>query len=468
MRITKAVSSIIMLISAIILCEGCSTLPKVNEVINETPGDQESSHILAAQGFLSAKQTKAIMERLKQRVDPTDLLERETAVMESVSGSPLIKGNKVSLLADGPATYAAMFKAVEKANDHINIETFIFEADDIGSKFADLLLQKQSEGVQVNIIYDSVGSSGTPELFFDRLRKGGIQVLEFSPVNPVKVFWRRLFRWQPTHRDHRKIIIVDGKIAFTGGVNISGVYSSGLSGKEEENKEKKMPWRDTDVQIEGPAVAAFQKLFLDTWQKEEGTRLSEKNYFPHLEEAGSDLVQVVASTPGAENRITFIMYVSAIIFSENSAHLANAYFVPDKQMIKALTDAGSRGVDVKMILPKTTDSWMALYAGRYYYADLLKSGVKIYQRRNAMLHAKTAVIDSIWSTVGSTNMDFWSFSRNDEVNSIILSRDFSAIMEKMFAKDLEESDEVKLEEWKERPLFPRLREWLAHLLAHWL
>ncbi len=277
-------------------------------------------------------------------------------------------------------------------------------------------------------------------------------------------------RWQPTHRDHRKILIVDGKVAITGGVNISGVYSSRLSGREEkeEKKEKKIPWRDTDVRIEGPVVAELQKLFLDTWQREKGPHLAEKNFFPQLKEMGSDLVQVVGNTPGSENRITFIMYVSAITFSENSAHLTSSYFVPDNQTVKALTDAAQRGVDVKMILPKETDSWMALYAGRYYYSNLLKAGVKIYQRRNAMLHAKTAIIDGVWATVGSTNMDFWSFLREDEVNAIILSRDFSAAMEKMFVRDLEESDQVKLEEWRERPLFPRIREWLAHLLSRWL
>ena len=459
---------LIALLGSLIICSGgCATLPKVGEVIDETPVDQESPHILAAKGFLSPEQSKAVINRLKQRVDPTDILERETAVMEAVSGSPLIKGNKVSLLVDGPATYAAMFKEVENAKDHINIETFIFEGDEMGNKLANLLLKKQSEGVQVSIIYDSVGSLGTPGSFFDRLKDGGIYVLEFNPVNPAKSFWRRFLRWQPTHRDHRKILIVDGRVAITGGVNISSVYSGRLSGREERD-EKIIPWRDTDVRIEGPAVAELQRLFLDTWHREKGPDLAERNFFPQLKEVGGDLVQVVGSTPGAENRITFIMYVSAITFSENSAHLTSSYFVPDDQTLKALTDAARRGVDVKIILPKETDSWMALYAGRYYYSNLLKSGVKIYQRRNAILHAKTAVIDGVWATVGSTNMDFWSFLRQDEVNAIILGRDFSAAMEKMFVSDLEESDQIKLEEWKERPLFPRIREWLAHLFSRWL
>ena len=469
MRTTTAICSIIMLIFMIILSGGCSSLPRVHDVINETPDDDNSPYILAARGFLSPKQTEAIIDRLKQCVDLTDILERETDVMESVSGSPLTRGNKVSLLEDGPATYAAMFRAVEDAKDHINLETFIFEGDETGGKLADLLLEKQSQGVQVNIIYDSVGSFGTPGAFFDRLKRGGVQVLEFNPVEPAKLFWRRLFKWEPLHRDHRKILIVDGKVVITGGVNISGVYSSRLSGRGERDEgEKKIPWRDTDVRIEGPAVAEFQRLFLDTWQREKGPRLAERNYFPHFEEKGNDLVQVVGSAPGEEHSTTFIMYVSAIIFAENSVHLTTAYFVPDEQMIKALTDAGRRGVDVTMILPKESDSSMALYAGRYYYYDLLKSGVKIYLRRHAILHAKTAVIDGVWATVGSTNMDFWSFLREDEVNAIILSRDFSAEMEKMFEGDLEKSDQVKLDEWRKRPLFPRIREWLAHLFSHWL
>jgi cardiolipin synthase len=399
------------------------------------------------------------MERLKQTVDPTDLLERQIGVIESVSGSPLVKGNKVTLLIDGPATYAAIFKAVQDARDHINLETFTFEDGETGQKLANLLVQKQAEGVQVNLIYDSVGSIGTPKAFFTRLQDAGVQVLEFNPIEPLLAHgW-----WRMTHRDHRKILIADGKVAVTGGVNISEVYSSKFFGSE--SSKAQIPWRDTDVQIEGPAVAEFQNLFLNTWQRQKGPKLSERNFFPDLKEAGSDLIQVVGNTPGEMNRTTFIMYISAISFAGNSVHITNAYFVPDEQMLQALTDAAGRGVDVKMILPKTSDSSTALYAGQYHYSDLLKAGVKIYELRNAVLHAKTAVIDGVWSTVGSTNLDFWSFSKNDEVNAIVLSPRFAVDMEKMFAKDLGESDQIQLEEWRARPLLHRIREWIAHLFS---
>src|SRR5512143_2450074 len=449
--------------SILSLSSGCATLPNVSEKIDEAPAEQKSPQIVSSKGLLSHQKSKAIMERLKSSTDPTDILERQTAVVESVTESPLTKGNKVTLLANGPAAYAAMFKAIQNAKDHINLETFIIEDDEVGRKFADRLLQKQAEGVQVNLIYDSVGSYSTPTAFFQRLRDGGIQAVEFNPVNPFKTHGH----WRPAHPDHRKILIIDGKVAIAGGINISSVYSSKVSGRGEA-KGAPLPWRDTDVQIEGPAVAEFQKLFLDTWQKQNGPKLAERSYFPDLKEEGNALVRVVGSTPGQNNRITFIVYVSAITFAEHSIHLTNAYFIPDDQILDAFTDAARRGVDVKIILPSTSDSSMALHAARYNYSELLKAGVKLFERRNALLHAKTAVIDGVWSTVGSTNMDYWSFLNDDEVNAVILSHEFAIEMEKMFARDLAESDEIRWEEWKKRPLFPRIREWFAHLFSHWM
>jgi cardiolipin synthase len=228
MKVIKAIYWIIVLVSATAFCAACATLPKVNKVIAETPVNEETPDILAARGFLTPAQSRAVIERLKQQGHSADLVERETDLMEAVSGSPLIKGNKVTLLVDGPATYAAMFRAVEDARDSVNMETFIFEGDEIGSKFADLLLKKQSEGVQVNIIYDSVGSLGTPESFFDRLKEGGIQVLEFNPVNPAKYSLRRFFRWEPIYRDHRKILVVDGKAGKSRRVTVRRRYHGAI------------------------------------------------------------------------------------------------------------------------------------------------------------------------------------------------------------------------------------------------
>jgi cardiolipin synthase len=442
---------------------GCATLPNASEVIAEAPPAQDSQQINSSKGLLSPQKSQAIMERLQRSVNPTDVLERHTAVVESVTDSPLTKGNKVTLLGDGPATYAAMFKIIQNAKDHINLESYIIEDDETGRKFADLLLQKQASGVRINVLYDGMGSINTPAAYFQRLRDGGIQVVQFNPLTDL-----------PTgenlgmvHRDHRKILIADGKAAIIGGINISEVYSSS-PGKRKKKPTAPVRWRDTDIQIEGPAVAELQKLFFDTWQKQKGPVLSGHHYFPDLKEAGKDLVRVIGSTPGETTRIPFVMYVSAITFAEHSIHLTNSYFIPDDQIVEALTDAARRGVDVKIILPGITDSKLALYAQRHHYSGLLKSGVKIYEHSTALLHAKTAVVDQVWSTVGSTNLDILSLLNNDEVNAVILGNDFAVEMEKMFANDLANSRQIKWEEWKKRPLLPRLREWFVNLFGRWL
>jgi len=443
----------------------CASLPRIQEIHQRLDIEKEKApEIIGPHGQLTPKMSKTVMERLKKQVGPTDILERHVALVQSIGGSPLVAGNRVTLLIDGPATYDAMFKAIQNANDHINLETFIIEDDEIGRRFSDLLLRKQSEGVQVNLIYDSLGGLRTPAAFFQRLRDGGVQTLEFNPVNPLKV--RR--KWLLTHRDHRKILIVDGSVAFTGGVNISRVYSSSSLSGEQHERNIEEAWRDTHVQIEGPAVVEFQKLFLDTWAREKGPELPKRDYSPTLKKVGKDLVEVVGSTSGEQNRITYIMYVSAFICAENFIHLTNSYFVPDKQTIKALKNAARRGVGVKIILPGTSDEATVFYAGRSHYTRLLKSGIKLYERHNTILHAKTAVIDDVWSTVGSTNMDLWSFLRNDEVNAVILGRDFAVEMEALFEKDIANSNQILLEQWKKRPFGDRMKEWLARLLQYWL
>jgi cardiolipin synthase A/B len=443
----------------------CASLPTVKDVVNEPINSEKPPTIVGAHGPLSTKRSRAVMERLRKEAGSADFLKLYVAFMEEVSGSPLVAGNRVKLLIDGPATYDAMFTAIEGATDHIHFETYIFEEDEVGRRFADLLLKKRAEGISVNLIYDPVGSSNTSAAFFQRLREGGVQTLEYNPVNLLEIDRERLL----IHRDHRKILVVDGKIAFTGGINVSGVYSSSLSGKpREENVIEPESWRDTHARIGGPAVAEFQKLFMDTWTRQKGPELPKRSYFPTLKQEGKDLVQVIGSTPGQPNRMTYMMYLSALTFSGQFIHLTNPYFVPDQETVKAFTEAAKRGVDVKLILPGASDEGLVFYAGRSYYTDLLKSGVKLYELRGTILHAKTAVMDGIWSTVGSTNMDLWSFLRNDEVNAVILSKEFATEMEGMFENDLMKSREIVLEQWGKRPLAERLREWFARLFAHWL
>lgn len=445
---------------------GCASLPDAQPIMaHELSSSDQPTKIIGPRGELSSKTSKAMIKRLEGQVDDTKLLEREIQLMQSVSGIPLVAGNKVTLLIDGEATYSAMFEAIEKAKDHINFETFIFEDGEVGKRFSDLLIRKSAEGVQVNLIYDSFGSRNTPASFFQRLRDGGVLVLEFNPINPGKVLKGK--GWELSNRDHRKILVVDGAIAFTGGVNISGVYSGSSFSGSRGGKED-APWRDTHLRIEGPAAAGLQWLFLKTWERQKGPTLPSRDYFPEVKQAGKTLVRVVGSLPGEMNRLIFLMYMSAITHAENSIYLTTPYFVPEAQMLKALTDATARGVDVKILLPGFSDSALVFYASRHYYARLLRAGVQLFERRGGMLHAKTAVIDDVWSTIGSNNLDTQSFLTNDEANAVILGREFGDAMQAMFERDLEESDRIDLEEWEKRSFGNRVKEWSARLLKHWL
>jgi len=419
-----------------------------------------------AVGPLSAAQSKAILEGLSRRGQDTDIFDRHLALEEAIVGSPLTVGNEVLLLRDGPATYQAMFAAILAARDHINMETFILEDDEVGQRFAQALIDKQRQGVQVNLIRDSAGTFGTPAAFFKEMADSGIQVLEFNPVNPLVS--RKV--WELNHRDHRKLLIVDGRTAFMGGINISSVYSGGSfsQGSRAARPDGASGWRDTDLQLQGPVVAELQKLFIATWESQKGKPLAAKNYFPQSASSGRQVVRAIGSSPDEPYSLIYATLLSAIGCAETSVHLTNAYFVPDPQLIAALEAAAARGVDVTLILPGQTDSWLAYHAGRGFYDRLLRAKVKIYERRGAILHSKTALIDGVWATVGSTNLDWRSFLHNRELNAVVLGKEFGAQVQAMFDKDLAESDAITLEQWERRPLDQHLKEFFSRAWAYWL
>jgi len=463
------------LIAALLLA-ACATLPEVHPW-HDGQAAHRTPTVVGVNGELSDARTKAILARLQAQGPGSDLLARHVAVEEQLAGTPLTAGNDVTLLYDGPASYKAMFEAINAARDHVNVEFYIVEDDEMGQRFSELLLRKCAEGVAVNLIYDSVGSLNTPGEFFDRLRVGGVQVLQFNPVNPLAA--RR--GWQVNNRDHRKIVVVDGKVAFTGGINISDVYSSGSSGRGARSpgsgigsgtSASHVPfdrgWRDTNIRIAGPAVAGLQKLFLATWAQQKGPPLPERDWFPVMKPRGDQLVRIIGSVPDDDLPAIYATYISAIRYAEKTVHVTMAYFVPDPQTIDALKAAAARGVEVKLVLPSYTDFWAVFHAGRSHYEDLLEAGVQIYERQDALLHAKTAVIDGVWSTVGSSNLDWRSFLHNTEVNAIILGPRFGAQMEEMFVRDLKASKRITQEAWSQRSLSVRVKEWAARLWAYWL
>ncbi len=437
---------------------GCGSLPTIVPDMSSRP--DQPVLLEGARGPLTSAQSKAVIDRLKSGGEETNIFDRHMALEAAIAGSPLMVGNNVVLLQDGPATYEAMFTAIRDAKDHINMETFIFEDDEVGNRFADALVEKQQQGMQVNLIYDSVGAMSVPKAFFKRLADSGINVLEFNPVNPLTA----KKGWNVNQRDHRKLLIVDGRTAFLGGVNISSVYSGGSFVQQSSTRpEEKAPWRDTHMQVDGPVVAEFQKLFIATWEKQKGKTLAPRVYLPQLGNRGKEVVRAIGSSPDEPYTLMYATLLSAIGSAETGAYLTNAYFVPDPQLLAALKDAAQRGVDVKLILPSYTDSWLVFHTGRSYYEELLIAGVKIYERRDLLLHSKTALIDGVWSTIGSTNLDWRSFLHNDEVNAVILGQTFGAQMQAMFDKDLASSNAITLEQWNQRSIGMRLKEMAARL-----
>ncbi len=454
---------------------GCSSLPVITPDMSRP--DPAGIQFRTASGrIVSPERSREIIARLASGGRDSDVMARHLALEQSIADSPLSLGNRVSLLENGPNTYAAMFDAIDSARDSINMETYILEADETGQRFADALIAKQAQGVQVNLIHDGVGTLATPKAFFKRLTDAGINVLEFNPVNPLKA----KAGWDVNQRDHRKLLVVDGRRAVLGGVNISSVYSSGGSSGSSgpggsrgtaaatPSDSKTLPWRDTDLLIEGPVVAPLQKLFIETWKDQKGAPLAERDYFPTLTRQGNEVVRAIGSNPDEPFSQIYVTLISALNSAESEILLTNAYFVPDPQLVKALIDAVARGVDVKLIVPGTTDSSLVFHAGRSHYEPLLRGGVKIYERRAALLHAKTVLIDGVWSTVGSTNLDWRSFLHNQELTAVILGSEFGVKMRAAFERDLAESDLITLEAWERRPVGVRVKEMFARLWEYWL
>jgi len=432
---------------------GCARLPEIEP--SGAPGHP------AAREPAGDGQEEALLAR--RLADAGIEIPRRAALEAAASGHAWTAGNQVSLLFDGPRTMGAMITAIAAARDSINLETFIFDQDEVGLRFADLLIRKQLEGVQVNIIYDGLGTSGTPQAFFDRMREAGIHLCPFHPLDPT----RRLGLWQINHRDHRKILVVDGSVAFTGGANISETYANGSLFHRKGKRPSSLGWRDTHVRIEGPAVAALQLLFVENWFSQMDHGLDPRAYFPPLARTGDKTVLVVGSQPGSDFEI-YRAYVRAFDQARRTIHLTAAYFVPDGQVIKALETAARRGVEVELIVTNVNDSGVMHQAGQSYYQGLLSAGVRVFELKSSILHAKTGVIDGDWSTVGSTNMDMRSFIYNKEINIMVTGASFGRELEDAFREDLQNSREITRKDWERRPRSDKAKEWLARALRRWL
>ena len=349
-----------------------------------------------------------------------------------------------------------MRRAIAAARDHVNLEVYILEDGEVGDRLADLLVKKAAAGVKVSVLYDRMGSLKTPAEYFDRLKEAGIRVCAFNPVREVS---------KVNNRDHRKILVVDGRVAFTGGVNVSEAYASSSFVARKESKpddeKAKKGWRDTQVRVEGPVVAQFQRSFLDAWMLQDCGEPPKAAYFPALSPRGPSRARLVKADPEARESEMYGELLRAIGRAEHRAWLAFGYFVPDPRTKQALMDAARRGVDVRLVLPGFSDFWAPVYAGRSHYADLLAAGVKIYEWREALMHAKTAVIDSRWSSIGSTNLDWRSFVHNYEADLVVDDAGFAGVLEERLRRDIEASTPIDPEAWRNRGALARIKEWVA-------
>jgi cardiolipin synthase len=365
--------------------------------------------------------------------------------------------NRVALLKDGYQALPAMLRAIAAAEHTICFETYIFREDATGRKFIEALTARAVAGVEVLLMYDAWGSDLSDDTRVE-MQTVGIKVLTFRPWRYLGSLSRAFARVR--RRNHRKSLIVDGTTGFTGGLNISDDYAAPEDGGR--------GWRDTHVRVVGPGAVALERLFLKTWQDNRGPAF-EKVRFRRLEQASGSGLRVVGNEFSATKKAIRNAYAEAILKSRSRIFITNAYFLPPAKMIRALVAATRRGVRVAVILAATTDVKMVLFAARGLYANFLKHGIEVYEwNASAVLHAKTAVVDGQWATIGSANLDALSLRHNLEVNALVVDHHFGEAMEQLFLDDLKNCQAITLADVKQYGIVQRVLSWLAFQFRHWL
>jgi cardiolipin synthase len=369
--------------------------------------------------------------------------------MHALTGSPMSEGNHVDILKNGVRIFPAMLSAIRQAKRNINLEFYIYWDGEIGRQFAEALAERARAGVHVKVILDAVGSAEMSQSLIDFLARNGVDLEWYHPLR-----WYTLSR--VNHRTHRKLLVVDGRVGFSGGVGIADEWQGDADAPNH--------WRETVARVEGPVVTQMQFAFLDNWVKSRGELLTGLDYFPTVKPAGNHLTQVIKSSPSEGSSTVKLLYVVSIVSAVKSIWISNAYFVPDADTLRALETAVRRGVDVRVIVPgEHIDVPIARQASRMHYEHLLQRGIRIWEYKPTMMHAKTMVVDGIWTTIGSSNFDDRSFRLNDEVNVNIYDEGIAAQMEAMFLEDLTRSEQITSRKWRRRPFFAKVKESFAGL-----
>lgn len=426
--------------------------------------DQSKPMLFDRHGRVSAAESQDTVKEISSAAQAdTNTVATLISTVNSLSDVPVYQDNQVELLIDGPATYASMLEAIASAEHHIFLETYIFANDEAGREFAAALIKKSRELVDVKVIYDSLGSILSEEELFATMEDAGVELIEYNNIDPME-------GGNPltiNNRNHRKLLVVDNKVAYTGGINLASSYSSG-SGAHLKRDVMRQGWRDTHIAVRGPAVRGFEEIFVRNWESLDGAINRSETAAPDGHPGGEVVAILTAKGGDGESSAIFAAYLDAMQLAEQRIWITQAYFAPSTEFLGVLECAAARGVDVRLLVPGVSDSALVLNASRSRYDRLLGAGVRIYENQHAVLHAKTAVVDGIWSTVGSSNLDSRSFLHNDEVNAIIFGVEFGKKMEAQFRHDLSQASEITLTQWRTRSTWSRMLENLSWTIEYWL
>ena len=377
-----------------------------------------------------------------------------TRNLDHLLGPALLPGNKLTSLQNGDQIFPAMLEAIRGAQRTITFETYIYWSGEIGKKFSDALCERAKAGVKVHVLLDWVGAGKIDQAYLENMKAAGVEVERYHPLR-----WYTIARIN--NRTHRKLLVVDGKIGFTGGVGIGDVWSG--------NAQDKDHWRDSHYRIEGPAVAQMQSAFTDNWIKTRGTLLFGAEYFPELKPAGDSRAQVFRSSRSEGSESVRLMYLLSIASATNNIRLQAAYFVPDGLSVETFVAARKRGVKIQIIVPGPhIDTKVVRSASRSRWAELLDAGVEIYEYQPTMYHCKVLIVDDVWVSVGSTNFDDRSFRLNDEANLNIFDREFALEQIKVFDADVAKAKQITRENFEERSAVGKAVDELAGLLRRQL
>lgn len=441
---------------------GCASIPDSKQAIKELNAQAQPIEVVGAKKPLPPGKINKVLKNLSPDERIRASLAEHLRIEQAIAGNSLYADNKVTLLFNGEETFNTMRSTLESAKQHIHLEYFTFEDVDLGGiTLKALLLDKLSKGVSVHIIYDAIGSISTPPELFDTLKKAGARITVFHPVEAGTLT-------QINQRDHRKIMVIDGKRGIVGGVNLSKTYQS--NGSMRFFSKRKLPeldqadWRDTDVLIEGPVVANIQQVFLEHWDAEQP--LDDSGFFPPLSKQGEQFVRVIA-TPATKRKNTdspyYLTLVAAIENAESHIVMNSAYFVPTEAQENALVAAAKRGVKVSLLVPSVSDSKLAVNVQRSHYERLLKHGVDIYEMQEQVLHAKMISVDGVWSVIGSSNFDYRSAGINAEIDVVILDNQTAKALESRFQEDIKSAKKIEFEQWQQRSLWERLKQQSSRL-----